>query len=56
MKNEHGAAEKAISWINQKHTQGLIQKNCCILSKIEENGKTFAVMPPRPGTGMALNE
>ena len=33
-----------------------MQKNCCIFSKIEENGKTFALLPPRPGSGMALND
>ena len=27
-----------------------------LLSKIEENGKTFALMPPRPESGMARND
>ena len=27
-----------------------------LLSKIEENGKTFALMPLRPGSGMARND
>ena len=31
-------------------------EDCCILSKIQENGKTFALMLPRPGSGMALND
>ena len=26
------------------------------MSKIEENGKTFALMPPRPRSGMTLND
>ena len=56
MENEHRIVKGKIIWINLKHIQSLTQKNCCILSKIEENGKTFAVMPPRPGSGMPLNE
>ena len=56
MENEHGVVKGSIIWINQKHIQSLIQKNGCILSRIEENGKTFASMPPRPGSGMALND
>ena len=39
-----------------KNIHKIIQKNCCILSKIEENGKTFALMPPRPGLGMAFDD
>ena len=56
MENEHGIVKGAIIWINLKHTQSLTQKNCCILSKIEENGKTFALLPSMPGTGKALDD
>ena len=56
MENEQGVVKGTTIWIIQKHIQSLMQKNCCILSKIEENGKIFALMPPRPGSGMALND
>ena len=45
-------AENVLKTYAKLNTEQLLH----FVQKIEESGKTFAIMPPRPGSGIALND